>query len=40
MFGLAISSLIYKTIGSKNLPNPLGIGLDLYDLAIFPKQQP
>ena len=37
MLGLAISSLMYITIGSKSLPNPVGMALFLYELAICIK---
>ncbi|MCY1436496.1 hypothetical protein D9M71_526240 [compost metagenome] len=33
IFGTAISSLMKITNGSKTLPNPVGIGPFLYDLA-------
>lgn len=34
ILGIAISSLIYKIIGSKNLPTPVTIGPLLKDFAI------
>ena len=33
ILGIAISSLMNKISGSKTLPNPVGIGSFLYDLA-------